>query len=196
VLTDDMLGFTCGGVVSRPPITVRAEIPEHLPGVPLGNFSGTKTINVATTLAQLPAPEEGELPSSFDLVIERARSVCNIEEPGTIEVCRIHVDTTGFLGAMEGLWSGNCPGGPVSGTFAVEIHSDRTVTGGINGATTGFIEGTVSTNGTFDATANGTAGECTWSGSLNLNGGAVNGSGTWSCGAAGCSGEYHSAPIP
>jgi uncharacterized lipoprotein YbaY len=196
VLTDDMLGFTCRGIVSRPPITVRAEVPEKLPKVPLGNFSGTKTINVGTTLTQLPAPEEGELPSSFDIVIERARSVCNIEEPGTIEVCRIHVNATGFLGSMTGLWSGNCPGGPVSGTFVVEIHSDRTVTGGFDGSATGGITGTVSANGTFDATANGTAGSCTWSGALNLEGAVVNGSGTWSCGSAGCSGEYHSAPLP
>jgi hypothetical protein len=196
VLTDDMLGFTCNGVVSRPPIRVRAEIPEHLPVVELGTLSGTKTISVATTLAALPAPEEGELPSSFDIVIERDLSVCDIVEPGTIELCRIHVNSTGFLGEMSGLWSGNCPDGPVSGQFSVEIHSDRTVTGGFNGSASGGITGTVSANGTFDATATGTAGSCTWSGSLNLEGAVVNGSGTWNCAGPGCSGEYHSAPLP
>ena len=196
VLTDNMLGFTCGTVVSRPPIRVRAKIPENLPVVQLGTLSGTRIISVATTLAALPAPEEGELPSNFDIVIERDRAVCDINEPGVIELCRIHVDTTGFLGEMSGVWSGGCPDGSVNGTFSVEIHSDRTVTGGYGGSASGGITGTVSANGTFDATANGTAGSCSWSGSLNLEGAIVNGSGTWHCGEAGCSGEYHSAPLP
>jgi len=197
VLTSDIMGFTCtGGIVTRPPIRVRAEVPETLPVVQLGNLSGTLNVNLATTLAALPAPEEGELPQSFDIVIERDRNVCGIDAPGVLELCRIRVDATGFLGSMAGLWSGGCPGGPVSGTFVIQIASDGTVTGTYDGSASGSIEGTVNSNGTFDASANGTAGSCNWFGSLNLAGGVVSGSGSWSCSEAGCSGEYHSAPLP
>ena len=196
VITDNMLGFTCNGIVSRPPIRVRAEVPAHLPIVQLGTLSGTTTINIASTLNALPEEEPGEPADNFEIIIERDRNVCGIEAEGTIELARIHVNTTGFLGTMSGLWSGGCPGGPVNGTFSVQIHSDRTVTGQYDGHASGTIEGVVSSNGTFDASANGTAGACTWSGSLNLAGGTVNGSGSWNCSSASCSGEYHSAPLP
>jgi len=196
VLIDDMLGFTCNGIVSRPPIRVRAEVPGHLPIVQLGNLSGSMTIPMPSTLSSLPEEEPGEPADNFDLIIERDRNVCGIEAEGTIELARIHVNTTGFLGTMSGTWSGGCPNGAVQGTFSVQIQSDRTVTGGFDGSATGTIDGTVSTNGTFDASANGTAGSCTWSGSLNLAGGVVNGSGSWSCSSAGCSGTYASGSIP
>jgi hypothetical protein len=190
VLTSDILGFTCGGIVQRPPIRVRAEVPNTLPVVQLGTLSGQMTINVATTLSSLP--EIGnEPPRNFDLVIERDRSVCGIDAAGAIELCRVQVNTTGFEGSMQGTWTGGCSSGPVSGTFAIHIARDGTVIGSYDGSAAGTIDGAVTSNGTLDASANGSAGPCTWSGSMSITGGILSGSGSWSC-DAGCSGNYTS----
>jgi hypothetical protein len=189
VLTSDILGFTCGGIVQRPPIRVRAEIPNTLPVVQLGTLSSPLTVNVAATLSSLPEVEN-EPPRNFDLVIERDRSVCGIDAAGAIELCRIQVNTTGFEGSMQGTWSGGCSSGPVSGTFAIEIARDGTVTGTYEGSAAGTIDGAVSSNGSLNAAANGSAGACTWSGAMSIAGGALTGSGSWSC--SGCAGVYSS----
>lgn len=190
VITDNTLGHTCNGIVSRLPIRVRAEVPEHLPVVQLGNLSGSLSVNIHTTLTSLPAPEEGELPSGFDIVIERDRSLCGVDEPGTIVLARIHVDAQGFVTQMSGTWSGGCPGGPVSGEFTIQILDNGDVTGGYGGSGSGEIIGHVNGSGTFDASANGTAGSCNWQGSVRLDNGMVTTSGSWGCPESSCSGEF------
>jgi hypothetical protein len=189
VLTSDILPFLCGGIVSRPPIRVRAEIPGNLPVVQLGSVSGSMTIGVASVLASLPQPG-GNPPRDFDIVLERDRSVCGIDAPGAIELCRISVNTEGFEGAMSGAWSGGCQSGAVSGTFSIVVARDGSVSGTYDGSASGTISGTVTANGSFDASANGSAGGCTWSGTLSIAGGSLSGSGSWSCGDAGCSGGF------
>lgn len=192
LITDNTLGFTCsGGIVSRTPIRVRAEIPEDPPVVQLGNLSGSLSVNVHSVLTQLPAPEENELPNGFDLVFERDRKVCGIDEPGVIELARIHVDAQGFVTQMHGTWTGACPGGGVNGEFTIQILDNGDVTGGYGGSGSGEITGHVSGNGILDASASGTAGDCHWQGAVNLNNGIVNTAGTWSCATAGCSGEFN-----
>ena len=189
VVTSDIMSFLCNGIVSRPPIRVRAEIPNNLPVVQLGSLSGPMTINVASVLASLPQPG-GEQARDFDIVLERDRSVCGIDAPGAIELCRISVNTEGFEGAMSGAWSGGCQSGGVSGTFSITVARDGTVSGTFDGSATGTISGTVTANGSFDASANGSAGGCTWSGTLSIAGGSLSGSGSWNCGDAGCSGVF------
>lgn len=190
VITDNTLGHTCNGIVSRLPMRVRAEVPEHLPVVQLGNLSGSLSVNISTTLNALPAPEEGELPSNFDIIIERDRSVCGIDEPGSIMLARIHVDTQGFVTQMTGTWSGGCPGGPVSGDFTIQILDNGDVTGGFGGSASGDIIGHVNGSGTLDASANGTAGGCNWQGTVRLDNGIVSTSGSWGCPESSCSGEF------
>ena len=187
VLTGDVLPFNCGGIISRPPLRVRAEIPDNLPVVALGTLSGQMTVNVAATLSSLPRPG-GETARDFDIVIERDRAVCGIDAPGVIELCRISVNTEGFEGAMSGTWSGSCEDGGVGGTFSIVVARDGSVTGTYEGGASGTISGAVTANGSFDASANGSAGSCTWSGSMSLAGGALSGSGSWSC--ATCSGVW------
>jgi hypothetical protein len=196
LITDNTLGFTCGGVVSRGGLRVRAEIPEELPVVQLGTLAGSITINVSSMLTSLPAPEEGELPSGFDVVIERDRKICDIDEPGVIELARIHVSAQGFVTQMEGTWSGGCPNGGVNGTFTIQILDNGDVTGGYGGSGSGDIAGHVNGDGTFNAAANGTAGNCNWNGNVNLNDGIVSASGSWSCGGTGCSGEFSGSGAP
>jgi len=64
------------------------------------------------------------------------------------------------------------------------------VTGTYAGDASGSITGTFSPNGEFLADANGTAGACTWTGTLTFSGPVIHVSGTWNCGAADCSGGY------
>jgi hypothetical protein len=190
VLTSDILNFTCGSIVARPPLRVRAEIPGHLPVVSLGTLSGPLTLQVASIVSSLPRPG-GDPPREFDVVIERDRSVCDIDAPGTIELCRIAVDTHGFEGGMTGTWSGGCQGGGASGTFQISVARDGTVTGTYDGDAAGDITGTVTPDGTFDATASGGAtGGCTWTGTLSIAGGSLSGSGSWECGNGQCSGGW------
>jgi hypothetical protein len=190
VLTSDILNFLCGGVLNRPPIRVRAELPSQLPVVSLGTLSAPLTVDISSTLAGLPQ-SNGEPPREFDLVIERDRPVCGIGGEGVVELCRIHVNTMGFEGSMSGVWSGGCPVGGVSGTFQIAIDREGTVTGTYDGSASGDITGTVTTNGSLSAVASG--GPCDWTGTLSLAGGNLTGSGSWTC-AADCSGGFSSTP--
>lgn len=189
VIVSDIHSFNCDGIVTRPPVRVRAEIPGNLPVVALGNLSGQMTLNVENILAALPQPGN-DPPREFDLVLERDRAVCGIAATGSVELCRVSVDTHGFEGAMGGVWSGGCQSGGVSGTFAITVARDGTVSGTFDGSATGTISGTVTANGSFDASANGSAGGCTWTGTLSIAGGGLSGSGSWNCGDAGCSGTF------
>jgi len=189
VLTSGVNSFTCGGIVTRPPIRVRAEIPGNLPVKQLGTLSNPLTVDVASTLSSLPQVG-GTPPVAFDLVFERDREICNIAEPGVIELCRIHVDASGFVGHLDGTWGGECPSGTKNGTFECTLGADGSVTGTYAGDASGSITGTFSPNGEFLADANGTAGACTWTGTLTFSGPVIHVSGTWNCGAADCSGGY------
>jgi hypothetical protein len=195
VVTSDILAFTCNNLVVRGPIRVRAEVPGMLPVVQIGNLSGSLTVNVASVMSSLPEVEE-EAPRNFDLVIERDRNLCGIDETGVIELVRIAVNTHGFSGAAAGTWTGGCPNGAVSGTFSISIDDDGVVTGAFDGSATGTISGNVLANGTFDASATGTAGSCAWTGAMSIDGGVLSGSGSWSCDQAGCSGSYSSNTSP
>jgi hypothetical protein len=190
IVTGDILNFVCGGVVSRPPVRVRAELPGHLPTVSLGTLSGPLTVDVGAVLGSLPEPG-GEPARGFDLVLERDRAVCGIGAPGAVELCRVSVDTQGFEGSLAGTWSGTC-NIPVGGTFEIQIARDGTVSGNYTGSGLGTITGTVTADGTLDASASGGAGICTWAGTLSMAGGTLGGAGTWSC-AGGCAGVF-SAP--
>lgn len=194
IITNHTLGHLCSSILTRGGLRVRAERQEQLPVVELGTLNTTLAVNIQSVIAALPAPTGGPA-TSFDVVIERDRNVCGIDEQGVKELARIHVDAQGFSGSMAGGWSGNCTSGAVSGTFAIVIGSNGEVTGTFDGSATGSITGTVSANGTFDATANGTAGGCSWQGTLNLDSGAVSVAGTWTCGGD-CSGGFAGTGAP
>ena len=183
-IVSNVLSFTCGGIVSRPPIRVRAEIPNNLPVVQLGTLSGQMTVNVASIISALPAPG-GVTPRNFDLVFERDLAVCGVGGPGAVELCRVSVNSSGFEGAISGSWSG-CG---QSGTFDITIAADGTVTGTFAGTASGTIDGNVTANGALAADASGGAGGCTWSGTVTLSGGSLSTSGSWSC-DGGCSGGF------
>jgi len=187
-LTSDILNFLCGGVLLRPAITVRAEVPGMLPGVQLGALSGTFGVDIAAVVSALPQIE-GEPPMSFDLVLERERSVCGVGSAGPIELCRLNVNTSGYVGEMEGVWSGGCPEGPLSGEFSITVGLDGTVTGTYTGSASGDITGNVALTGSLDAVASG--GPCDWTGTVSFSGGVFSGSGSWNCGG-GCAGTFSS----
>lgn len=189
VLINNANPFTCAGIVTRPPIRVYAEVPGQLPVVSVGTLSSSLTMDVAGTLALLPK-ENDKPPREFDIFLERDRSVCSIAATGTIELCRLHIDTSGFVGLMEGSWIGQCPDGGVSGSFACELHGDGSVTGTFAGGASGSISGSVSATGEFDASASGSAGSCAWTGYVSFAGGKLAASGQWNCGTSNCAGDF------
>lgn len=184
-LGNDLQNFLCGGILDRPPVTVRAEVPGQLPAVQLGTLGSQLLVDVAGVAAQLPATA-GAPSRQFDLVVERPRPVCGQGQAGAIELSRIHVSTRGFEGALAGVWSG-C--GSQSGTFQIAVAQDGTVSGTYGGTASGTITGQVTANGTLDAVASG--GPCDWVGTLSLAGGTLSASGTWLC-SAGCGGSFQS----
>ena len=186
-IEDGILPLMCGQVLARDVVKVHAELPNTLPVVQLGSLNTSLNVNVATTLDGLPVDE----PQPFDIVFTRDRAQCGISNGGspTIELFRVHVNVLGALGAGAGEWQGGCSSGPVNGTFTIEIDNEGHVTGGYGGSASGSIQGTVNASGNFDASASGTAGECTWSGTVSGFGSSLTGSGSWTCGA-GCSGSW------
>ena len=100
------------------------------------------------------------------------------------------MNTTGFEGSLNGIWSGGCSSGGVAGTFQITVARDGSVAGTFDGDAEGDISGAVLPNGSFDASAEGSAGGCLWSGTLSIAGGTLTGSGTWQCGEAVCSGVF------
>jgi hypothetical protein len=188
-ITDDLLGLMCGDVLARDVVRVLAALPGQLPTVPLGTLDGDRVINVASTLSALPGDEV----TDFDLVFERNRKQCGIDDGvPTIELYRVTVRVLGAAGSGGGTWEGTCPndfeGG---GTYSFAIDNDGNVTGTFAGDASGTISGVVTGSGTFNAAANGTAGGCTWSGTLSGFGDHITGSGTWTC-DSGCSGTWTS----
>lgn len=189
VIEDNLLALMCGQTLARDVVKVIAEIPNSLPVVQLGELNTSMNVNVAATLNALPTDE----PQPFDLVFRRDRSQCGIDNGGTptIELYRVHVNVLGAIGAGGGTWVGACTSGEVSGTFSFQIDNQGRVTGSYGGSASGSIDGVVNGSGTFNAAANGTAGPCSWSGTINgVGNNGLTGSGTWSCGGAGCSGTW------
>lgn len=188
-IEDNLLPLMCGQTLARDVVKVIAEIPNQLPVVQLGALNTSMNVNVASTLNALPIDE----PQPFDLVFTRDRAQCGIDNGGVtnIELYRVRVNVLGAIGAGGGVWTGDCTSGAVSGTFSIEIDNQGRVTGGYGGSASGSIEGVVNGSGTFNASANGTAGPCSWSGTVSgVGNNGLTGSGTWSCGGAGCSGTW------
>lgn len=185
-IEDDLLGLMCGDVLARDEVRLFAEIPHTLPTAPLGTFNGNRTIDVAGVLTTLPGDEAGD----FDLVFTRDRSQCGIDNGGvpTIELYRVHVRVLGGAGSGTGTWGGGCGGQSPGGTFEITIDNDGNVTGTYAGTHSGTITGTVNGAGTFNASASGTAGGCTWSGTIGGFGANLTGSGGWDC--SNCSGGW------
>jgi hypothetical protein len=185
-ITDDMIGLMCGQVLARDVVRVFAEIPNTLPSAPLGTLVGDRVIDVASTLGALPGDEPGD----FDLVFTRDRTQCGFDNGGspTIEVYRVHVHVLGGAGSGTGTWGSGCTNPGPGGTFEITIDNDGNVTGTYAGTHSGTITGTVNGAGTFNASASGTAGGCTWSGTISGFGANLTGSGGWDC--TNCSGGW------
>jgi hypothetical protein len=186
-IQDELLPIMCGDVLARDVVRVFAEIPGTLPTAPLGTLDGDRTIDVASVLTALP----GDEPGNFSLVFTRDRSQCGIDNGGvtTMELYRTSVTVLGGAGSGGGTWQGNCTEGPLSGTFEVTIDNDGNVTGTYAGGASGQITGTVNGSGTFNASASGAAGICTWAGTISGFGSNLAGSGTWG-GCGSCSGTW------
>ncbi len=188
-IEDELLGLMCGDVLARDVVRIFAEIPGSLPTAPLGDFNGDRTLQVSTILNALPGDEA----TNFDLVFTRDRSQCGIENGGTqrIELYRVTVIVLGGAGDISGTWGGECASGTIGGTFDANIDNNGTVTGTFDGDVSGGISGFVNGDGTFNATASGAAGSCTWTGTVSGFGANLTGEGSWGgCGT--CSGGWSS----
>ena len=86
-----------------------------------------------------------------------------------------------FEGQLSGTWSGRCNDDDIRGAFSIVASSSGSVSGSYSGDDSGPISGAVSNSGTLAAAASGTAGECTWSGSIRRSNRSLSGNGTWTC---------------
>jgi hypothetical protein len=91
-----------------------------------------------------------------------------------------HCVVNPFSGSFSGTWSGDCYGN-ISGSFSITISISGEVTGSYTGDESGSINGTVGNDGTFQATGSGSAGTCSWIGSMRTTTQGFSGSGSWSC---------------
>lgn len=95
--------------------------------------------------------------------------------------------TYAFSGQITGTWQGS----GLSGTFSMTIDEDGIVIGAYTGDDAGVISGTVNDEGSLSASAAGTAGVATWSGTFTSAGGfASSGNGTWTAPSLGASGTW------
>jgi hypothetical protein len=113
---------------------------------------------------------------------------------GTItkaQLTNVILDCQGQEGAeasYSGEWTGTCGESAIDGSFQMCVTAEGGVNGFYSGADSGNLSGTVQQSGGFQTGA-GSAGSCSWSGSLLQ----TSGGGSWTCsgGSTGdCSGTW------
>jgi hypothetical protein len=86
-------------------------------------------------------------------------------------------NTAKYQGTLSGEWSGQVRSENPNGTFSMTISADGTISGSFSGFESGFIIGTLSSEGKINA--KGSAGFSDWSGQVSVENGRLFGSGTW-----------------
>jgi hypothetical protein len=99
--------------------------------------------------------------------------------PGTTAAGKVSASgiASAYQGTLSGEWSGESMGHYFSGSFTINIFADGTVKGSYSGFRSDSISGSVTASGNFNA--EGSAGNCTWSGQIKSTEGRLSGSGTW-----------------
>jgi len=88
-----------------------------------------------------------------------------------------------FQGSLDGTWTGESGGSPVSGTFSIIIDESGGVEGTFTGSFSGSVVGQVDVLGNLNTTGTALIGgmnvEVRWEGTLTVSGNAMSGNGTW-----------------
>jgi hypothetical protein len=191
---DDLMDTHCGDqLVHRPPVRARAIRSGSTSVLQLGELGSPLETNVETIANALDLPESG----TFEIVVERFGTPYDLAAigPAQMELFRITLNQAAvFPISCTGSWGGSCEDeeGPfgVSGSFQLTISAGGTVAGSYSGSASRSISGTVDEDGTLNANASGSAGACTWQGTLRFDCGGVSGSGTWNCGDGVSGGDW------